>query len=80
MANRRAGSIARRNGRADALKRNVRQSTPASARSRNIGLGALLPCGERIEIDELRIVVIGFATEPSAAMNVHQGLHTPGIR
>jgi hypothetical protein len=43
-------------------------------------LGALLLLrGERIEIDELRIVVMGIAIEPSAAMNVHQGLHTPGI-
>jgi len=54
---------------------------PLSPRSRNIGLGALLLlCGERIEIDELRIVRIGIAVEPSAAMNVHQGLHTPGIQ
>jgi hypothetical protein len=51
-----------------------------SPRSRNIGLGSLpLLCDERIEIDELRIVLIGIAMEPSAAMNVHQGLHTPSI-
>src|SRR6266404_8208165 len=50
-------------------------------RSRNIGSGTLLlPCGERIEIDELRVVRIGIAIELSAAMNVHQGLHTPGIQ
>src|SRR5260370_17906031 len=50
-------------------------------RSRNIGSGTLLPArGERIEIDELRIVRIGIAIELSAAMNVHQGLHTPGIQ
>src|SRR5258707_13617686 len=50
-------------------------------RSRNIGSGTLLPaCGERIEIDELRIGRIGIAIELSAAMNVHQGLHTPGIQ
>src|SRR5947199_7934713 len=49
-------------------------------RLRNIGSGALLfPCGERIEIDELRIVWMGIAVELSAAMDVHQGLHTPGI-
>src|SRR5258708_30260591 len=50
-------------------------------RSRNIGSGALLPArGQRVEIDELRIVPIGVALELSAAMNVHQGLHTPGIQ
>src|SRR5258708_31263324 len=50
-------------------------------RSRNIGSGTLLlPCGERIEIDELRVVRIGVAIELSAAMNGHQGLHTPGIQ
>jgi hypothetical protein len=48
--------------------------------SRDVGLGALLLlCGERIEIDELKIVAWGIAIEPSAAMNVHQGLHTPRI-
>jgi hypothetical protein len=51
-----------------------------SPRSRNICLGALLLlCGERIEIDDLRIVLMGIAIGPSAAMNMHQGLHTPGI-
>jgi hypothetical protein len=51
-----------------------------SPRSRNIGSGTLLvACGERIEIDELRIVWIGIAIELSAAVHVHQGLHTPGI-
>ena len=50
-----------------------------SPRSRNICLGALLRCGERIEIDDLRIVLMGNAIGPSAAMNMHQGLHTPGI-
>jgi hypothetical protein len=50
-----------------------------SLRSSNISLGALLLCGERIEIDELRIVLTGIASKPFAAMNVHQGLHTPGI-
>ena len=50
-------------------------------RSGNIGLGALLlPRGERIEIDQLRIVLFGIAMESSAAMNVHQGLHPPGIQ
>jgi hypothetical protein len=49
-------------------------------RSRNIGLGALLLlCGDRIEINELRIVLMGIAIDPSAAVNVYQGLHTPGI-
>jgi len=48
--------------------------------SGNVGPSALdFPGGERIEIDELRIVVMGIAMEPSAAMDVHQGLHTPGI-
>ena len=50
------------------------------SRSRNIGLGALLLlCGERIEIDDPGIILTGIAIEPSAAMNVHQGLHTSGI-
>src|ERR1700676_587262 len=40
----------------------------------------LLLCGKRIEIDELRIVGTGLAVEPVAAMNVNQGLHTPGIQ
>jgi hypothetical protein len=49
-------------------------------RSRNSGLGALFPsCSERIEVNELRIVLLGIASEASAAMNVYQGLHTPGI-
>ena len=51
-----------------------------SRRSRNVGLGALLlRCGERIEINELRIVLMEIAIGPSSAMNVHQGLHTPRI-
>ena len=51
-----------------------------SPRSRHIGLGALvLFRGECIEINELRIVRIGIAIELPAAMNVYQGLHTPGI-
>jgi hypothetical protein len=50
-------------------------------RSRHIGLGALfLLCGERIEINELRIVLIGIAMDPSAAVNVYQGLHASGIQ
>ena len=49
-------------------------------RSRNICWSALLLlCGERIEIDDLRIVLMWIAIGPSAAMNMHQGLHTPGI-
>jgi hypothetical protein len=51
------------------------------ARLRDISLGAFLSlCAERIEIDQLRIVVIGVAMEPSAAVYEHQGLHTPGIQ
>jgi hypothetical protein len=43
-------------------------------------LGALLLlCGERIEIDDLRIVLMGLVIGPSAAMNMHQGLYTSGI-
>jgi hypothetical protein len=42
-------------------------------------LAALLRCGECIEIDQLWIVRIGIGVGPSAAMNVHKGLHTPGI-
>ena len=34
----------------------------------------------RIEINELRIVLIGIAIDPCAAMNVYQRLHTPGIQ
>src|SRR6266481_3926327 len=50
-------------------------------RSCNIGSGALLFAGgERIEVDEVRIVWMRIAIEVSAAMNVHQGLHTPGIQ
>jgi hypothetical protein len=40
---------------------------------------SFLLSSKRIEIDELRIVLMGIALESSAAMNVHQGLHTPGI-
>jgi hypothetical protein len=36
-------------------------------------------CGDRIEIDELRIVRMGISIQLSAAMNLHQGLHTLGI-
>jgi hypothetical protein len=49
-------------------------------RSRDIGSGGFLRLrGEQIEIDKLRIFAIGVAWGPSAAMYVHQGLHTPGI-
>ena len=41
---------------------------------------ALLLRSKRIEIDELRIVRTGLAVGPFAAMNVNQGLHTPGIQ
>jgi hypothetical protein len=48
-------------------------------RSRDIGCRMLgLLRGERVEIDEMRIVVGGIAVLP-AAMNVHQGLNPPGI-
>jgi hypothetical protein len=51
-----------------------------SPRSRNIGLGALVPLrGKRIEIDELRIVLIGFTMKLTAFIHVHQGLHAPSI-
>ena len=50
------------------------------ARLRDVSLGAFFPSCERIEIDKLRIFVIGVAMEPSAAVHVHQGLHTPGIQ
>ena len=44
-------------------------------------MGALLlVCGERVEIEELRVVLREIAIETSAAMNVDQGLHTPGIQ
>jgi len=47
---------------------------------RNIGLRARLVFGNQsIEIDELRIVLLGVAVEPRAAMKVHQCLDTPGV-
>ena len=47
-----------------------------SAGSGNVGLRARRLLREQgIEIDELRIVVLGFAVEPCAAMKMHQGLH-----
>jgi hypothetical protein len=52
----------------------------SSPRSRDIGLDILLlSCGERVEIDALRIVVREVTMNPSTAMNVHQGLHAPGV-
>jgi hypothetical protein len=47
---------------------------------RNMGLCALLLlCDQSIEIDDLRIVVLGIALEPFAAAKMHQGLPTAGI-
>src|SRR6185295_19617726 len=46
---------------------------------RNVGLRArCLLRQQGIEIDELRIVSLGFA-EACAAMKMHQGLHTAGV-
>jgi hypothetical protein len=45
-----------------------------------IGLGGfLLTCGESIEVDESRIVGMGRCLEQSTTVNLHQGLHTPGV-
>jgi hypothetical protein len=52
---------------------------PAS-RSCNFSSDVLLLRGQHIEIDELRIVGTGLAVGPVAAMNVNEGLHTPGIQ
>ena len=50
-----------------------------SPRSGNIGLRARRRLREQgVEIDELRIVSLGFA-EPCAAMKMHQGLHAAGV-
>src|SRR4051812_33341899 len=47
--------------------------------SGNVGLRARRLLGEQgVEIDELRIVSLGFA-EPCAAMKMHQGLHAAGV-
>src|SRR5262249_13727420 len=37
-------------------------------------------CGEGIEIDELWIVLTRSLMEASAAMNLYEGLHTPGAQ
>src|SRR5438552_17636089 len=49
--------------------------------SRNVGLlrGLRPLCEQGIEIDQLRIVLLGFAVEPCAAMKMHQRLHTAGV-
>ena len=48
--------------------------------SGDVGLRARRLLGEQgIEIDELRIVWLGFAVEPCAAMKMHQGLHAAGV-
>jgi hypothetical protein len=56
-------------------------STPSGGSRLSMMIAALtlLPYGERIEIDKLRIVWMGIAVKLSAAMNVHQGLHAPSI-
>src|SRR3954454_376399 len=47
--------------------------------SRDVGLcGLLFFCEQGIEIDELRIVSLGFAYS-CAAMKMHQGLHAAGV-
>ena len=47
--------------------------------SRDVGLcGLLFFCEQGIEIDQLRIVSLGFA-ESCAAVKMHQGLHTAGV-
>ena len=47
------------------------QSWMPATRSCNISSDAFLLRGKRIEIDELRIVGMGLAVEPFAAMNVN---------